>query len=145
MALFSDYRSLGRALTTSLSLAFLLLVTACEIPSSEGPAVTPSPTPSETTADTTPSPEAPTPTATPQAPTPAPEATSQPLGFMQPAPEATTSLPASAPIPQSAPEQEAIHYSSCKEARAAGVAPLHEGDPGYSTKLDRDRDGIACE
>jgi hypothetical protein len=29
--------------------------------------------------------------------------------------------------------------------RAAGKAPLHKGDPGYSTKLDRDGDGIACD
>lgn len=37
------------------------------------------------------------------------------------------------------------HYSSCKEARAAGAAPLHRGDPGYSSDLDRDGDGVACE
>ena len=36
-------------------------------------------------------------------------------------------------------------YRNCKEARAAGVTPLRRGDPGYSKKLDRDRDGIACE
>ncbi len=23
--------------------------------------------------------------------------------------------------------------------------PLYAGQPGYSTKLDRDRDGVACE
>ncbi|WP_249436157.1 excalibur calcium-binding domain-containing protein [Paenibacillus sp. Marseille-Q4541] len=22
---------------------------------------------------------------------------------------------------------------------------MYEGDPGYSTKLDRDKDGVACE
>jgi hypothetical protein len=27
----------------------------------------------------------------------------------------------------------------------AGAAPIHRGDPGYSSKLDRDGDGIACE
>ncbi|WP_235905317.1 excalibur calcium-binding domain-containing protein [Actinomyces marmotae] len=37
------------------------------------------------------------------------------------------------------------YYSSCKEAKAAGAAPLHRGDPGYRSKLDRDGDGIACE
>lgn len=36
-------------------------------------------------------------------------------------------------------------YSSCSVAKAAGVTPLHRGDPGYSSKLDRDGDGIACE
>ena len=35
-------------------------------------------------------------------------------------------------------------YANCDEARAAGVAPLHRGDDGYSRALDRDGDGIAC-
>ncbi len=38
-----------------------------------------------------------------------------------------------------------VGYASCDDARAAGAAPLHRGDPGYSTNLDRDGDGIACE
>ena len=29
--------------------------------------------------------------------------------------------------------------------RATGKAPLHKGQPGYSSHLDRDGDGIACE
>ena len=37
------------------------------------------------------------------------------------------------------------YYSSCKEAKAAGAAPLFRGEPGYRPKLDRDGDGIACE
>jgi hypothetical protein len=36
-------------------------------------------------------------------------------------------------------------YANCDAARAAGVAPLHRGDPGYSRSLDRDGDGVACE
>ena len=36
-------------------------------------------------------------------------------------------------------------YENCTAAREAGVAPLYNGDPGYSTKLDRDGDGVACE
>ncbi|KQB85367.1 excalibur calcium-binding domain-containing protein [Corynebacterium oculi] len=37
-------------------------------------------------------------------------------------------------------------YESCKAAREAGAkTPLHEGDPGYSRKLDQDGDGVACE
>ena len=36
-------------------------------------------------------------------------------------------------------------YSNCSEARAAGAAPLYAGQPGYSRKLDRDGDGVACE
>lgn len=38
-----------------------------------------------------------------------------------------------------------ITYANCDAVRAAGKAPLHRGDPGYSSKLDRDSDGIACE
>jgi phosphatidylserine/phosphatidylglycerophosphate/cardiolipin synthase-like enzyme len=36
-------------------------------------------------------------------------------------------------------------YANCAAVKAAGKAPLHKGDPGYSSKLDRDGDGIACE
>lgn len=38
-----------------------------------------------------------------------------------------------------------VHYSSCAEAKEAGAAPLYKGDPGYSSTLDRDGDGVACE
>ena len=41
--------------------------------------------------------------------------------------------------------EENIHFSSCKEAWANGYADIHEGEPGYSAKLDRDHDGVACE
>lgn len=37
------------------------------------------------------------------------------------------------------------YYPNCSAARAAGVAPLMRGDPGYSRRLDRDGDGRACE
>jgi hypothetical protein len=36
-------------------------------------------------------------------------------------------------------------YANCTEARAAGVTPIQAGDPGYSSRLDRDGDGVACE
>lgn len=36
-------------------------------------------------------------------------------------------------------------YPNCAAARAAGAAPLYAGQPGYSSKLDRDGDGVACE
>jgi endonuclease YncB( thermonuclease family) len=36
-------------------------------------------------------------------------------------------------------------YANCAEAREAGAAPIYRGSPGYSTKLDRDGDGVACE
>ncbi len=38
-----------------------------------------------------------------------------------------------------------VYYKNCAAVRAAGKAPLLRGEPGYSTKLDRDGDGIACE
>jgi hypothetical protein len=41
--------------------------------------------------------------------------------------------------------QSSAFYPNCDAARAAGVAPLHVGDPGYRDKLDADGDGIACE
>ena len=45
---------------------------------------------------------------------------------------------------QTAPPS-AVYYANCTAARAAGVAPLHRGDPGYRSGLDRDGDGNACE
>ncbi|MFD1734144.1 excalibur calcium-binding domain-containing protein [Deinococcus malanensis] len=36
-------------------------------------------------------------------------------------------------------------YANCAAVRVAGAAPIRAGQPGYSTKLDRDRDGIGCE
>jgi hypothetical protein len=38
-----------------------------------------------------------------------------------------------------------VHYSGCNEVRAAGKAPLYDGQPGYSETMDGDDDGIACE
>ncbi|GAA1406156.1 hypothetical protein AUR04nite_06820 [Glutamicibacter uratoxydans] len=36
-------------------------------------------------------------------------------------------------------------YKNCTAVRAAGAAPIYAGDAGYSRKLDRDGDGVACE
>ena len=38
-----------------------------------------------------------------------------------------------------------VSYANCTEARNAGAAPVRRGDPGYSSRLDRDGDGIGCE
>ena len=43
-----------------------------------------------------------------------------------------------------APAKE-IYYANCAAVRAAGVAPLKRGQPGYRAKLDGDGDGLACE
>ena len=37
------------------------------------------------------------------------------------------------------------YFANCSAVRAAGAAPIHAGQPGYSRKLDRDGDGVACE
>lgn len=37
------------------------------------------------------------------------------------------------------------YYANCSAVRAAGAAPIYRGQPGYSSKLDRDGDGVACE
>lgn len=63
----------------------------------------------------TPTPVPPTPTATPRPPTPTPT-----------------------PDPN-------VYYENCDAVRAAGADPIRRGDPGYSSDLDRDGDGVACE
>ncbi|RYQ12045.1 calcium-binding protein [Bifidobacterium pseudolongum subsp. globosum] len=49
------------------------------------------------------------------------------------------------PAPQPVQQDTTVYYKNCAAVRAAGKAPLHQGEPGYSSKLDRDGDGIACE
>ncbi|MCF7551633.1 excalibur calcium-binding domain-containing protein [Pseudonocardia sp. WMMC193] len=65
------------------------------------------------------------------------------------APAARAPQPLVAPAPRAADPAPAssggASYKNCTEARNAGAAPLRRGEPGYSTKLDRDGDGIACE
>lgn len=51
----------------------------------------------------------------------------------------------SVPDPAPAPAPVSTYYQNCSAVRAAGAAPLYAGSPGYSRKLDRDGDGIACE
>ncbi|WP_443079742.1 excalibur calcium-binding domain-containing protein [Streptomyces sp. NBC_01717] len=35
-------------------------------------------------------------------------------------------------------------FANCAEARAAGAAPVREGEPGFGAHLDRDGDGIGA-
>ncbi|MBA4023868.1 MAG: calcium-binding protein [Gordonia sp.] len=67
---------------------------------------------------------------------------------------ATTTTPAYTPPPEPVytpppapvvPDAPSVSYKNCAAVRAAGAAPIHSGDAGYSTDLDRDGDGIACE
>ncbi|WP_370932618.1 excalibur calcium-binding domain-containing protein [Amycolatopsis sp. cg13] len=83
------------------------------------------------------------------APTPVPPP-APPKETPAPPPAPRTSEQAAPPPPpvEDAPEPEqpsAAYYKNCAAAKAAGVAPLHRGDPGYRPALDRDGDGIACE
>lgn len=69
---------------------------------------------------------------------------SAPVSAPTPAPTpAPSTVPAPAPAPVT--NSSSAYYANCTEARNAGVAPIYSGQPGYSTKLDRDRDGVACE
>ncbi len=38
-----------------------------------------------------------------------------------------------------------VYYKNCTDAKNAGAAPVHVGQPGYGSHLDRDGDGIGCE
>ena len=58
---------------------------------------------------------------------------------------AAVAAAAEAAAPPPAPPVADVYYANCTEVRAAGADPIHRGDPGYSSKLDRDGDGIACE
>jgi hypothetical protein len=48
------------------------------------------------------------------------------------------------PTPTPTPSTS-VYYANCDAVRAAGKAPIYRGEPGYSSKLDRDNDGIGCE
>lgn len=41
--------------------------------------------------------------------------------------------------------EQSVFYAGCDDARAAGVAPIYAGSPGYREGMHGDRDGIACE
>jgi len=53
---------------------------------------------------------------------------------------------ARAAAPQAAPQGGGGGgYANCTEVKKAGAAPIRRGEPGYSSSLDRDGDGVACE
>lgn len=70
-------------------------------------------------------------------PPPAPTPTSEPT--------ATATVPVRIQPTATATVPQPVYYKNCAAVRDAGKAPLYRGQPGYSTKLDRDRDGVACE
>lgn len=62
-------------------------------------------------------------------------------------PEVTTAPSSATPTAPSTPTEPAgiVYYANCAAVRAAGKAPLSQGQPGYRAGLDRDGNGIACE
>lgn len=122
--------AVGEGVSTSSTITLTVTesaVASLVITPDESPSATPEP---EATPETEATPEPEPASEEPQ------EASDAPEVEEEPAP------PAPAPQPVRAPTQM---YSSCAQARAAGAAPLYEGDPGYNPRLDRDKDGVACE
>lgn len=66
-------------------------------------------------------------------------------GSESPAETTPVSEAVSATTVAATPTTAAVIYNNCDEVKAAGAAPIHSGDPGFSTDLDRDGDGVACE
>ena len=90
---------------------------------------------------------------TPNKPAPSPQKSQTPAAPSRPAPPPqNTKAPAHPPPPPTKPGPttpptggNAVYYKNCAAARAAGAAPIHRGQPGYRSELDRDNDGVACE
>jgi hypothetical protein len=57
---------------------------------------------------------------------------------------AAVSASAAAATDASAKGSREVSYKNCSQVRDAGAAPIRRGDPGYSRKLDKNGDGIAC-
>jgi hypothetical protein len=150
----------GRAvLAVGTGLVVLILAGACAAPET-----TPAAAPVTVTVTTA----APSPTSTPTA-TPTPVMTQRPsakptapVGLLSKPPTTKPKLPPVTKKPTQKPTVKKpttqpttrrttkppvtdAYYANCDAVRAAGAAPIHAGDPGYSRKLDRDGDGIGCE
>ena len=54
-------------------------------------------------------------------------------------------LPMTGAVKKKASGNSTVYFKSCKAAKAAGYSDIKKVEPGYSSKLDRDGDGIACE
>lgn len=82
-------------------------------------------------------------------PSPKPIVIVKPTATKKPAPVSTknpvaTSKPKATATPEPV-EEDYVFYQNCSAVRAAGADPIYAGDPGYSSKLDRDGDGVGCE
>jgi hypothetical protein len=126
-------------LAASIAIAAGSLMSACD--SSNVAPTPPAPVTSEAPAPTaTSEPVVPPPASQPATQAPAPPPAAVPAPVPPPAPPPP---PADPPGPADPPA--GVYYENCAEARAAGVAPLQAGEPGYREGLDRDKDGVACE
>lgn len=84
---------------------------------------------------------------------PEPEPEPEPVVEEDPAPEPEPVVEEQEPEPEPVVEEpveeepatESVFYKNCDAARAAGAAPVHAGEPGYASHLDRDGDGIGCD
>jgi excalibur calcium-binding domain-containing protein len=119
-----------------LAAVLLTAMTAC------GDADTPPDTGVPTTTTTTVEP-APTTTTTTPAPVTSIEAPVEQAPIEQPPVEPPPVQPP--PVDPPPVEAPSAYYANCAEARAAGAAPIHRGEPGYRAGLDRDGDGTACD
>ncbi|MFB8081881.1 excalibur calcium-binding domain-containing protein [Streptomyces sp. NPDC056013] len=81
----------------------------------------------------------PTPTPEPKPTTPKPTRTQEPVPTQEPTPTED------AGDDTSSGGDSSVYYRNCTAVRAAGAAPIHAGEPGYGSHLDRDGDGVACE
>ncbi|MEV0114661.1 excalibur calcium-binding domain-containing protein [Streptomyces sp. NPDC050844] len=116
------------------ALVGLLLVALVSVATSKGSG-TPDPAPTVTVTE-------PGPTVTETEDASEPAATETPTEETEPPEEPDATIPE--PTAESSTPQD-VYYENCDEARAAGAAPLYAGEPGYSSDLDRDGDGVACE
>lgn len=132
--------SIAFVIALVITLAVASSSTPAPAPTTVPPSVSPVPAPAPVAPSASPAP-APAPAAPSAVPAPAPA----PAAPAEPAiPYSTPPLP-DAPADGSPGGSASAYYPNCAAARAAGVAPLRVGDPGYRSGLDRDGDGIACE
>ncbi|WP_321575446.1 GmrSD restriction endonuclease domain-containing protein [Oerskovia douganii] len=68
-----------------------------------------------------------------------------PAPVVVPDPVPVPPAPAPAPAPEPEPAPVDVYYQNCDAVRAAGAAPIVDGDPGFQRKFDRDGDGVGCE
>lgn len=107
------------------------------------PTATVTPTKSVTPTITAPEP---TKTAAAETKTVTPTVTVEPPPPPPPPPEPD---PERVPEPDPEPDEDegggVAFFENCDAVRAAEADPIYRGDPGYSSKLDGDGDGVACE